>query len=234
MRGSLSIAALYLAIAGAAAPAQEALKLNDENARLNYSIAYKTGNDFKSQGMVLDQALVIKGIEDGFSGAESPLTRIELREALAGLHDELRRKVLADRQSQVQMEAEEWRKAGGMFLGANKANEGVKVTESGLQYKVIRPGSGSSPSRKDKVKVHYRGTRVDGMEFESTYAKSEPTELELKRQIAGLREGLQLMSEGAKYELYIPPELAYEDQGPLAHQTLIFEIELLSVVKPAE
>ncbi len=234
MRGSLTIAALYLAVAASTVPAQEAVKLNDENARLNYSIAYKTGNDFKSQGMVLDQALVIKGIEDGFSGAESPLTRTELREALTSLHNELRQKVLAERQAKAQLKAEEWRKAGGLFLAANKASEGVMVTETGLQYKVVKPGSGSSPSSQDKVKVHYRGTRVDGTEFESTYGQAEPAELEVRRQIPGLSEGLQLMSEGAKYELYIPPERAYADQGPLAHQTLIFEIELLSVVKPAE
>ncbi len=234
MRGSLSIAALYLALAGSAAPAQETVKLNDENARINYSIAYNTGNDFKRQGMVLDQALVIKGIEDGFSGAEPALTRAEMREALAGLHNELRQKVLAERQAKAQADAEQWRKAGAAFLAANKAREGVKVTESGLHYRVIRPGSGSKPSPRDIIKVHYRGTRVDGTEFDSTEKRGEPAELKVDRQIQGWKEGLQLMSEGAKYEFYIPPELAYGDRGHLAHQTLVFEVELLSVVEPAE
>lgn len=234
MRGSLSIAALYLAVASSTAPAEEAVKLDDENARINYSIVYQVGDDFQRQGMDLDQALVIKGIEDAFSGAKPALTPAEMRKALAGLRAELRQKIFAEKEARAQEQAEAQRKAGEAFLTANKAKDGVKVTASGLQYKVIEPGSGSSPSARDTVKVHYRGTRIDGTEFDSSYKRGEPAEFRLDSVIKGWAEGLQLMKEGAKYKLYIPPQLAYGDRGRLAHQILVFEVELLSVVEPAE
>jgi FKBP-type peptidyl-prolyl cis-trans isomerase len=105
----------------------------------------------------------------------------------------------------------------------------VVTTASGLQYQIIEPGSGKHPSPSDRVTVHYRGTLVDGQEFDSSYKRGEPTSFQLDGVIAGWTEGLQLIKEGGKMKLVIPPELAYGDTGRLAHQTLIFEVELIKV-----
>jgi FKBP-type peptidyl-prolyl cis-trans isomerase len=119
--------------------------------------------------------------------------------------------------------------AGPAYLAANAKKPGVKTTASGLQYRVLREGKGARPTAADAVTVHYRGTLVDGSEFDSSYQRGEPITFPLSRVIKGWTEGLQLMQVGAKYELVIPPELAYGDRGPLARQALVFEVELLDV-----
>jgi FKBP-type peptidyl-prolyl cis-trans isomerase len=122
---------------------------------------------------------------------------------------------------------------GKAFLEANKTKEGVKVTDSGLQYKVIEEGTGESPTASDKVRVHYRGRLVNGQEFDSSYKRGKPAEFPVTGVIKGWTEALQLMKEGAKWELYIPPELAYGTQdrpGLPGNSTLIFEVELLDVL----
>lgn len=119
--------------------------------------------------------------------------------------------------------------AGPAYLAANAKKPGVKTTASGLQYRVLRAGKGAKPTAADAVTVHYRGTLVDGAEFDSSYQRGEPITFPLSRVIKGWTEGLQLMQVGSKYELVIPPELAYGDRGPLAQQVLVFEVELLDV-----
>lgn len=119
--------------------------------------------------------------------------------------------------------------AGPAYLAANAKKPGVKTTASGLQYRVLREGKGARPTAADAVTVHYRGTLVDGAEFDSSYQRGEPITFPLSRVIKGWTEGLQLMQVGSKYELVIPPELAYGDRGPLAQQVLVFEVELLDV-----
>ena len=205
--------------------AEEAVKLQDENARINYSVGYQVGSDYRRKGIRLDPEVVAKGIEDALSGNEPLLTPAEMRKELT----EVQRRASAKQQARAEQSAEAQRQAGQAFLEANKAKEGVKVTASGLQYKIIREGSGRSPSGQDRVKVHYRGTRVDGSEFDSSYKRGAPAKFRLDRVIKGWTEGLQLMKEGAKYEFYIPPELAYGDRSRLANQTLIFEVDLISV-----
>ena len=123
---------------------------------------------------------------------------------------------------------------GADFLANNAKKADVTVTDSGLQYEVIQSGEGRSPGRTDRVTVHYRGTLVDGREFDSSYKRGEPATFPVNGVIAGWTEGLQLMKEGAKYQLVIPPALAYGDRGPLAGQVLIFDVELLSVSAGAQ
>lgn len=123
---------------------------------------------------------------------------------------------------------------GEEFLKENAKKEGVKTTASGLQYKVIKEGEGKSPKATDTVSVHYRGTLLDGTEFDSSYKRNEPTQFPLNRVIKGWTEGVQLMKEGAKYQFFIPSQLAYGERGtpggPIGpNETLIFEIELLKV-----
>lgn len=122
---------------------------------------------------------------------------------------------------------------GKAFLAENAKNEGVKTTSTGLQYKVLVEGTGKSPKAKDTVVVHYRGTSIRGVEFDSSYARREPAEFPLRGVIRGWTEGVQLMKEGAKFQFFIPPNLAYGTQGAppdiLPNETLIFEVELLKV-----
>jgi len=131
-------------------------------------------------------------------------------------------------------EAAENLAAGTAFLEANKAKEGVKVLPSGLQYKVVKEGTGNTPTADDKVKTHYRGTLIDGTEFDSSYKRNQPAEFGVTKVIKGWTEALQLMKVGGKWELYIPANLAYGQRGRPsipANSTLIFEIELLEIVK---
>jgi FKBP-type peptidyl-prolyl cis-trans isomerase len=126
---------------------------------------------------------------------------------------------------------------GTAFLEANKAKEGVVALPSGLQYKVIKEGTGGTPVATDKVKTHYRGTLIDGKEFDSSYKRGQPATFGVTQVIAGWTEALQLMKEGAKWELYIPANLAYKTRDTPtipANSTLIFEIELIEIVKPAK
>jgi FKBP-type peptidyl-prolyl cis-trans isomerase len=124
-------------------------------------------------------------------------------------------------------------KKGQAFLDANKEKDGVKETASGLQYKVITEGDGAKPVATDKVKVHYSGTLIDGTEFDSSYKRNQPAEFRLDQVIKGWTEGLQLMTVGSKYELYIPSGLAYGPNAPPSigpDQTLIFTVELLDII----
>jgi FKBP-type peptidyl-prolyl cis-trans isomerase FklB len=208
-----------------AAQADEALKLEDAAARASYSLGHQMGLDLKRQKVTLDRAALLKGLNDGQSGAEPLMTPDEMRELLA----ELKRRIVAELKAERQVESDALKKAGIAFLEQNKSKPGVQTTDSGLQYKVIEVGSGAQPGPTDRVRVHYRGTTVEGQEFDSSYKRDKPAEFALNGVIKGWSEGLQLMQEGAKYELYIPYQLAYNARGPLAFQALIFEVELLAV-----
>ncbi len=225
MRASILLAWLTIAFICFPAGAEEPPVLDDENARMNYGIGYQVGGDFRRQGIDLDPEIMVKGVEDALTDKPPQMTPAEMRKTLA----ELQRQAAAKRKARSEELAAERRKAGEDWLAANKDKPGVQVTASGLQYKVIREGSGPRPGPKDKVRVNYRGTRIDGTEFDSSYKRGKPAEFQLDRVIKGWTEGLQLMQEGAKYELYVPAGLAYGGQGRLAHQTLIFEVELLAV-----
>jgi FKBP-type peptidyl-prolyl cis-trans isomerase FklB len=183
------------------------------------------GRDLKRLGVSLDRPAVIRGLEDGQAGAEALLSQEEINAVLA----ELKQRIVADQARKRTAKSDALKQAGNDFLAANKAKPEVKTTASGLQYKVIREGSGKLPGPTDTVRIQYRGATVKGQEFDSTYKRGAPREVNMSRVIKGWGEGLQLMKEGAKYELYIPWELAYGSRGPLAFQALIFEVELLEV-----
>jgi len=150
---------------------------------------------------------------------------------------EFRKRMMAKRQEQRRKEAEENLVKSKAFLDENKTKPGVQVLPSGLQYKVLKDGTGRTPTVNDRVKAHYRGTLIDGTEFDSSYKRGEPSEFALKGVrgvIPGWTEALQLMKEGAKWQLFIPPDLAYKEQGSRGaippNAALIFEIELLEIL----
>lgn len=186
--------------------------------------------DKKELGFELDQALLIKGFQDALAGS-AKIDDEKIREVLTQLDTDVR----AKQAEQAKVEAEENKAKGVAFLAENGKREGVKTTESGLQYEVITAGEGAQPAETDVVVVHYKGTLIDGTEFDSSYKRNEPVNFPLNRVIKGWTEGVQLMNVGSKFKFAIPSELAYGDRatGSIpAHSTLIFEVELLDIEQP--
>ncbi len=202
--------------------------------KLSYSFGQNIGNSLKRQETDVNLEMVFKGIKDVFSGGTPLLTEQESMEVIKAFQQEKRTKQEESRKK----EAEENVKAGEKFLAENAKKEGVKTLPSGLQYKVITSGTGKTPTAEDTVTTHYRGTLIDGTEFDSSYSRNEPATFPVKRVIAGWTEALQLMKEGDKWQLFIPSKLAYGESGAGGkigpNATLIFDIELISIQKPEE
>lgn len=220
---------MSIALLASSVNAAEPLKLDDDTARINYSLGHQIGDDFKRQGVKMNAAAIVKGIEDALSGAEPLMSPQEMHATLT----ELKRKVVTDERTNLRTnrrEAElQYLAEGKKFMQENATKPGVKTTASGLQYKIIEAGKGKTPKPTDEVTVNYRGTLINGNEFDSSYKRGEPTTFQLNGVIKGWTEGLQLIKEGGKIQLFIPPKLAYGGRGPMAHRTLIFDVELIAV-----
>lgn len=201
--------------------------------KVSYIIGTQIARNFKSQEVEVDLGSLMLGLKDAMEGKELALSQDEMKQVYARFQQQMREKQAAKRAE----EAAKNLAAGTAYLEANKAKEGVKVLPSGLQYKVITEGTGNTPTADDKVKTNYRGTLIDGTEFDSSYKRNMPAEFAVKGVIKGWTEALQLMKEGGKWELYIPANLAYGERGRPgipANSTLIFEIELIEILKPDE
>ncbi len=199
--------------------------LASDDDRVSYAIGYQVGGDMKRQGVTLNAEAMVRGVEAAIAGGATEMSAAEMRDTLVAL----KRRISAAQRDKKAKELEQARDQGRAFLAANAKKEGVVTLPSGLQYKVLREGHGKSPGPTDSVTVHYRGTKIDGTEFDSSYRRNRPATFRLDGVIKGWTEGLQLMKEGAKWQLFIPADLAYNERGPLADQTLIFEVELISV-----
>ncbi len=205
-----------------------ATELNTDEQKLGYIIGMDIGKSLRDQSANVDLDTLVEAIRATFNGEELALTDEEAAT--------IRQAYVQKRQSEQQAESAVAGQAnlaeGQKFLAENKTKEGVQTTESGLQYKVLTMGDGAKPAATDTVKVHYRGTLLDGTEFDSSYARNEPISFALNRVIAGWTEGVQLMPIGSKFMFYIAPELAYGEGGggPIPpNSTLIFEVELLDI-----
>ena len=199
--------------------------LKEEKDRVSYSVGYQIGGDFKQQRMDIDPDAFLKGIEDALAETEPPLSPEEMRATLL----EMKKKIQAEQRQQKQATVEQYRGEGREFLAANAKKEGVVTLPSGLQYKILREGTGRTPGPTDKVTVHYRGTLIDGTEFGSSYRKNEPATFYVNGVIQGLTEALQLMKEGARWQLFIPADLAYGERGPVGERAVIFDVEFIMV-----
>jgi len=228
---------VLILIAGCARQSQPPTRvdLQDSRQRLSYSIGADLGGTMKRQGIDVEPQALAAGIADALEG-NLALSEAEMKEALGQFRQELMEKAhaKANVSSQVTSEqAEANRKQGEAFLAANAAKEGVITTASGLQYKVLKSGTGKTPKATDKVKVHYHGTLVDGTTFDSSIERGQPVTFAVNQVIAGWTEALQLMKEGDKWQLFIRPDLAYGKGGAGGkigpNATLIFEVELLAV-----
>lgn len=217
-------------------PAQTKSNLKTEDQKISYVIGYDIGqkilNDITKKNFNLLNPFVLQGLQDAFNGKQPALPDSAIRNAMVAFQSRVQAQQTAEMEKQ-QAAAAEAKKAGESFLAACAKNDSVKSTASGLLYKVIREGQGKSPVDTNTVVVHYRGKLIDGTVFDESYARGEPTEFKLNQVIKGWTEGLKLMKEGSKCELYIPSELAYGDRGagglipPGA--ALVFEVELLQV-----
>jgi FKBP-type peptidyl-prolyl cis-trans isomerase FklB len=225
----LAVAATVFLINGCSGKEQTVAKMESLQDKVSYGIGLRIGKDFKSQQVELNPDLLMKGIEDGLAGTEPLLSDEQIRETMVAFQQEMMEREKTRLEEASVKNAEEGKK----FLEENAKKEGVVTLPSGLQYKVITEGSGKQPSAEDTVKVHYRGTLVDGTEFDSSYSRNEPAEFPVGGVIPGWTEALQLMKEGSKWQLVLPPELAYGERGAGPrigpNATLVFEVELLEV-----
>lgn len=219
---------LFAASAAAEGPPQ-GKELKEKQDRISYSIGMDIGRNLKQQPFEVDPELLAQGIRDIFSGGKTLLTEEAQKQTLADLQKEL----MAKQQEQVRQRMEKNRKEGEEFLATNAKKEGVVTLPSGLQYKVLKSGTGPSPKLIDTVETNYRGTLLDGTEFDSSYKRGQTATFPVNGVIEGWKESLQQMKVGGKWRLFVPSELAYgergagRDIGP--NQALIFEVELLGI-----
>ena len=226
MKQPFFVATIFAALLGSTfAQDQSTAQLKDSKEKASYAIGLNIGRNFKKQNVDLNTDALMLGLKDALSGKKPALSETEERDAMNNLQKEAmeKQKVMADKNA-----AE-----GKKFLEDNKKKEGVKATASGLQYKVLKEGNGPQPKAVDTVTVDYKGTLIDGTEFDSSYKRGQPATFPLNGVIKGWTEGLQLMKTGGKYQFFIPADLAYgqRQMGPdiPPNSTLIFEVELKSV-----
>jgi FKBP-type peptidyl-prolyl cis-trans isomerase FklB len=210
--------------------AEEKLVLKNQKEKVSYIIGIDIGGNLKKQSIDIDPNILLKGIQDGLAGSKSLLTDQEIQETMIAL----KRDITAKREEIAKKNKTD----GEAFLAENKKKEGVKTLPSGLQYKVIKAGTDKKPKANDTVTANYRGTLIDGTEFDSSYKRGQPATFRVSGVIAGWTEALQLMGEGAKWQIFVPPNLAYGERGAGIvigpNATLIFEVELISIKEKAQ
>ncbi len=227
--------ALVLALGLGLVSCTKEKSIQSEEEKYSYAIGFQFAQNLKGQNVKVDAAALSQAVQDVLGGKDPKITEEQMQASMQKMYE--------DRRVSMEKEAEENKTKGAAFLEKNKAEDGVKTTVSGLQYKVISEGDGKKPKENDTVSVHYKGTLINGEEFDSSYKRNQPAEFPVKAVIPGWTEALQLMKKGAKYQLWIPSELAYGERGRPnipPNSVLAFEVELLDIVgdeaakKPAE
>ena len=219
----------------AAKPAA-AVALTTPKQKNSYALGMSIGLGFQKQGIdkSVDTTLVLRGMRDALAGSKTAMTEDEMKAAL----QQLRTEVMGAQEAKAKEAGAASRKEGETFLAANKSKEGVQTLPDGLQYKVMTEGNGPKPAASDTVTVNYRGTLINGKEFDSSYKRGQPASFPVGGVIKGWTEALQLMPVGSKWQLFIPADLAYGDRGAGSDigpgETLIFEVELLSIGEKKE
>jgi FKBP-type peptidyl-prolyl cis-trans isomerase FklB len=226
---SLWISVFCLVLLACQGNTQEKVQITSPKDSVSYSIGMNIGKNLKAQEIDVNPAALAAGIKEAVAGGKTSLTEQQCQEVMMRFQTQM----MAKQQEKSKSAGDKNKKDGEAFLAANKAKDGVKTTASGLQYKVIKEGTGPKPTAGQSVTVNYRGTLIDGTEFDSSVKEGGPMTIGLNQVIRGWTEGLQLMSTGSKYEFYIPAELAYgmNPPGPTIppNAALVFEIELISI-----
>jgi FKBP-type peptidyl-prolyl cis-trans isomerase FklB len=225
---------LLVAIAAGCTAEEAVVKLDQPKQRISYTIGLNIGRDFVSQDVDVDTAALMAGVRDGLGGQKPRLSDDEMLAEVKAFREAM----MAKQEAKQKELATKNQTEGAAFLAKNAKEPGVVVRESGLQYKVLKEGTGPVPQADSIVSVHYRGTLLDGSEFDSSYERNEPLTLPVGGVIPGWTEALTLMKEGSKWQLFIPAALAYGEAGaPPAigpNATLLFEVELLSAAAKLE
>jgi len=209
------------------------LTLTTEKDKFSYALGMKTGQrmaeSLKKQSVPFDAAILARGLKDGLAGGKTLLTDDQAQAAITAVQNDVRKQ----QQEKMEQAGAANKKEGETFLAGNKSKEGVVTLPSGLQYKILKEGAGPKPAASDSVVCNYRGTLINGTEFDSSYKRGQPATFPVSGVIKGWTEALQLMSVGSKWQLFIPPDLAYGERGAGADigpaSTLIFEVELISI-----
>ena len=225
---------LGLALLAVPAAAQDTPTLKTPKEKFSYALGMEIGNGFRKQALDLDPESVGKGLADAFSGGKTALTEDEMRAVLTSAQEEYKKKQAALRAEKAQAALKE----GEAFLAVNKNKEGVVTLPSGMQYKILKAGTGEKPEFNETVVCNYRGTLLDGTEFDSSSRHNGPVTFPLRGVIKGWAEALQLMPVGSKWQLFVPPQMAYGETGSglvvPPNSTLVFEVELLSIKEKGE
>ncbi len=225
---------LSLGLLSVSAYAVEKSDLKTQKDKVSYSIGLDIGKNFKDQSIEIDPKLLAQGIQDAISGGKRLLTEEEIQGVMTAFRQEMQAKAAA----QAKLVGDKNLKEGEAFLAENKKKKGVVTLPSGVQYKIITAGTGKKPKPTDTVTTNYKGTLIDGTEFDSSYKRGEAATFPVQGVIPGWTEALQLMPVGSKWELVIPPALAYGPRGAGQaigpNATLIFEVELLSIQEEAK
>jgi FKBP-type peptidyl-prolyl cis-trans isomerase FklB len=212
-----------------AAKAGTPVTLKTQKDKFSYALGMKMGENLKKQSVPVDPAIFSRGLRDALAGNKTLLTDEEAQGAMAAVQNDMRQK----QQAKMKEEGDANKKQGDAFLAANKGKQGIVTLPSGLQYKILTPGTGPKPTANDSVVCNYKGTLIDGKEFDSSYKRGQPATFPVTGVIKGWTEALQLMPVGSKWQLFIPPDLAYGERGAGGDigpdSTLIFEVELLSI-----
>jgi FKBP-type peptidyl-prolyl cis-trans isomerase FklB len=224
-----AVFALQFLLMSTGCAADGSKSLTTQKDKVSYSIGWEIGNNFKKQSIALNADAFVMGMKNALAGSPSALKDTEMQEVMTTFQKEIQEKQMKSRSEGSAKN----KKEGEEFLAKNKTKPGVKTTMSGLQYKVITQGTGPKPKATDTVTVNYRGTLINGTEFDSSYKRNQPATFPVNGVIRGWTEALQLMKTGSKYELYIPSNLAYGEQGAGGDigpdATLIFTVELISI-----
>jgi FKBP-type peptidyl-prolyl cis-trans isomerase FklB len=221
---------MCMALAASPVVAAEKLELKTQKDKVSYAIGLDIGTGLKKNEVDVDPDILVKAIKDTMAGNKPLMTEEEVKTTMTDFQKDLQ----AKQQERMKTQSDKNKKEGEAFLAKNKTKDGVKTLPSGLQYKVITAGKGKSPKASDTVTVQYRGTLIDGTEFDSSYKRGQPATFPVGGVIKGWTEALQLMKEGSKWQLFIPSDLAYGPNGtqggPIGpNAVLIFEVELVSI-----
>ncbi len=229
----LTMACFIVFLAATVCVAQEPV-FKTEKEKVSYIIGTSIGKDLKKQGIDVDGDALVRGLKDALSGAQSAITDQDVQETMKVFRQEL----AAKKQAETKKSVEENKKQEEAFLAENAKKEGVRTLPSGLQYKVLKEGPGEKPTLNDTVTVNYRGTLLNGTEFDSSYKRNQPATFPVKGVIRGWTEALQMMKTGSKWQLFIPAKLAYGEAGAGDHippnAMLIFDVDLLSINPPSD
>jgi FKBP-type peptidyl-prolyl cis-trans isomerase FklB len=216
---------LFSTFSWAADPPGATSQLENEKDKISYSLGYQIGNDYKKQKSTIDSQAFLQGMQDALAQSPPAVAPEAMKQKLMAM----KQKLMVQQRKEQQEIREQYHAAAEKFFTENAGKEGVVVLPSGLQYKIIRPGTGKKPGPADRVIVNYTGTFIDGNEFGSSRNKEAPQTFSVDKVVPGLTEGLQLMQEGAQYVFFVPADLAYGRRGPLENRAVIFDIELISV-----